>query len=95
MPNCSWRSFSSTAKIHKFLGFSFADTYVDYFYPKYLECDKYKDLWKCFGDHLHYFTWTKPDKKGIEYQRLVYDALKYCKKDAHDIEITAKKGYIM
>ena len=28
-----------------------------------------------FGDHLHYFTWAKPGKKGIEYQRLVYDAL--------------------
>lgn len=48
-----------------------------------------------FGDHLHHFTWAKPDRKGIEYQRLVYDALKYCKKDAHDIEITAKNGYIM
>ena len=61
-----------------------------------------------YGHQLHYFTWAKQDRKGIQYQQrshyrkswkqvamfsvqmFEYDAWKCWKKDAHDIEITAK-----
>ena len=36
------------------------------------------------------FTIENFENKSLCVQRLVYDALKCCKKDAHDIEITAK-----
>ena len=63
---------SSKAKFHKdtFLGFSLDDNRLDHFYRQYLKgCDKLKDLWKIYGDRLHYFTWAKPDRKGIQYQQ--------------------------
>ena len=69
-------------------------------------CDKYKDLWKVMvivftishgqsqierGYSINKeVTIENLENKLLCAQRLVYDALKCCKKDAHDIEITAK-----
>ena len=69
-------------------------------------CDKYKDLWKvmvivftishgqsqiewglCISKEV---TIENLGNKSLCAQRLVYDTLKCCQKDPHDIEITAK-----
>ena len=69
-------------------------------------CDKYKDLWKIMvivftishgqsqierGFSINReVTIENLENKSLCAQRLVYDALKCCKKDIHDIEITTK-----